>query len=161
LWGFELEFRRSLDALLPALRFWSVNVNYAYVQSDVTIGEQQFSVVTNTERPLEGQSDQVANLGLQFFHPRIGTMVRFLGSYNGERLTEVGAFGLPDIYEAANTSFDVVVSQNLGAWAKGLELKLAATNLLNEKREFLQGGLVQRSYVPGRKVSLSLSFTPF
>jgi hypothetical protein len=161
LWGFELEFRRSLDALLPALRFWSVNVNYAYVQSDVTIGEQQFSVVTNTERPLEGQSDQVANLGLQFFHPQLGTMVRFLGSYNGERLTEVGAFGLPDIYEAASTSFDVVLSQSLGAWAKGLELKLAATNLLNDKREFLQGGLVQRSYVPGRKVSLSLSFTPF
>ena len=80
---------------------------------------------------------------------------------NGERLTEVGAFGLPDIYEAASTSLDLVVSQSLGAWAKGLELKLAGSNLLNEKREFLQAGLVQRSYVPGRKVSLSLSFSPF
>jgi outer membrane receptor protein involved in Fe transport len=161
LWGVELEFRRSLETILPALRFWSVNVNYAYIQSDVTIGEQQFSVVTNTERPLEGQSDQVANLGLQFYQPQWGTMARFLGSYNGERLSEVGAFGLPDIYEAASTSFDVVVSQSLGTFAKGLELKLAGTNLLNDTREFTQGGLVQRSFIPGRKVSLSLSFSPF
>ena len=80
LWGLELEFRRSLESLLPALRLWSVNLNYAYIQSDVTIGEQQLSVVTNTERPLEGQSDQIANLALQFYHPQWGTMVRFLGS---------------------------------------------------------------------------------
>jgi hypothetical protein len=161
LYGLELEFRRSLESMLPALRYWSVNANYAYVQSDVSVGDQQFAVVTNKERPLEGQSDQVANIGLQFDHPSLGTMVRFLGSYTGERLTEVGAFGLPDIYEAAGTSFDVVVSQSLGAWAQGLEIKLAASNLFNDKREFLQGGLVQRSFVPGRKVSLSLSFTPF
>lgn len=161
LWGLELEFRRSLEEMLPALRYWSINVNYAYVQSDVTIGAQQFSVVTSTERPLEGQSDQVANLGMQFYQPQWGTMLRLLGSYNGERLTEVGAFGLPDVYEAASTSLDLVVSQSLAAWVKGVDVKLAASNLLNEEREFLQGGLVQRSYVPGRKVSLSLSFSPF
>lgn len=161
LWGLELEFRRSLDVLVPALEFWSVNFNYAYVQSDVSIGEQQFSVVTNTQRPLEGQSDQVGNVGLQFYHPRWGTMVRVLGAYNGERLTEVGAFGLPDVYEAASTSLDAAFSQSLSPWIQGLELKLAGTNLLNEEREFIQGGLVQRSYQPGRKVSLSLSFTPF
>ncbi|MEO8380849.1 MAG: TonB-dependent receptor, partial [Acidobacteriota bacterium] len=160
LWGLELELRRSLESVLPVLRFWSVNLNYAYVQSDVTIGAQQFSVVTNTERPLEGQSDQVANVGLQFYQPQWGTMLRLLGSYSGERLTEVGAFGLPDIYEAAGTSLDLAMSQSV-SWVKGLEVKLAATNLLNEGREFLQGGLVQRSYVPGRKVSLSLSFSPF
>lgn len=161
LYGIELELRRSLETMLPALRYWSVNVNYAYIQSDVTLGEQQFSVVTSEERPLEGQSDQVANIGLQFYHPRWGTMVRFLGSYSGERLTEVGAFGLPDVYEAANVSFDAVLSQSLGNLAKGLEVKLAGTNLFNDRREFTQGGLIQRSFAPGRKVSLSLSYTPF
>ncbi len=154
LWGLELELRRALT------RLWSVNLNYAWIHSDVTLGEHQFSVVTSKERPLEGQSDQVANLGLQFYHPQWGTMVRLLGSYSGERLTEVGAFGLPDIYEAANASFDVVVSQSI-ALAKGLEIKLAGTNLLNDAREFIQGGEVQRRFQPGRKVSLSLSYTPF
>lgn len=160
LYGLELEFRRSLESLLPALRLWSVNVNYAHIQSNVTVGEHQFSVVTNTERPLEGQSDRIANVGLQFYHPQWGTMVRFLGSYNGERLTEVGAFGLPDIYESAATSLDVVLSQSLG-FAKGLEIKLAGTNLLDAQREFTQGGQIQRRFEPGRKVSLSLSYGPF
>lgn len=160
LWGLELEFRRSLESLMPALRLWSVNMNYAYIQSDVTIGQQQLSVVTNTERPLEGQSDQIVNLALQFYHPQWGTMVRFLGSHSGERLTEVGAFGLPDIYEAASTQFDIVLSQSI-AFAKGLEVKLAGTNLLDSKKEFIQGGAVQRRFDPGRKVSLSLSYSPF
>lgn len=161
LYGLELEFRRSLESLLPALRLWSVNANYAHIESDVQIGEQQFSVVTSTDRPLEGQSDDAGNLALQFHHPQWGTMVRFLGSYAGARLTEVGSFGLPDIYEDAYTSFDVVVSQSLGAIAHGLEIKLAGSNLTNQKREFTQGGEIQRSFDPGRKFSLSLSFTPF
>jgi outer membrane receptor protein involved in Fe transport len=160
LWGLELEFRRSLEALLPSLHHWSVNVNYAYIQSDVTVGEHQYSVVTNKERPLEGQSDQVANVALQFQQPQWGTMFRILGGYNGQRLTEVGAFGLPDIYESPYLSVDVVLSQSL-AFAKGLEVKLAGTNLLDEKREFTQGGQIQRRFDPGRKVSLSLSYSPF
>jgi TonB-dependent receptor len=161
LWGLELEFRHSLETLFAPMRLWSVNVNYAYIQSDVTIGEQQLSVITSTDRPLEGQSDQIANVALQFHHPRWGTMARFFGSYHGERLTEVGAFGLPDIYERANTTFDVVISQNLGVRARGLELKLAGTNLLDERREFTQDSEIQRSLRPGRKVSLSLSYSPF
>jgi len=161
LWGVELEFRRSLEVFSPALRLWSVNVNYANIHSDVVVGEHQFSVVTSTDRPLEGQSDQTANVALQFHHPQWGTMLRLLGSYNGERLAEVGAFGLPDIYEAATKSFDVVVSQSLGSFAHGVELKIAGTNLLNDKRDFIQGGQVQRHYEPGRKVSLSLSYSPF
>lgn len=160
LWGVELEFRRTLEALLPSLQHWSINVNYAYIQSDVTVGEHQYSVVTNKERPLEGQSDQVANVALQFLQPQWGTMLRILGGYNGQRLTEVGAFGLPDIYESPYLSLDIVLSQSLG-FAKGLEVKLAGTNLLDEKREFTQGGQIQRRFDPGRKVSLSLSYSPF
>lgn len=155
LWGLELEFRR------PVARHWSVNLNYAHIRSNVTVGAQQLSVVTSTERPLEGQSDQVANAALQFYQPQWGTMVRVLGAYSGERLTEVGAFGLPDIYESAFTSLDAVFSQSLAAFARGVEIKLAATNLLGEKRRFTQGGALQRLFDPGRKVSLSLSYSPF
>lgn len=160
LWGLELEFRRALDTLLPALRLWSVNLNYAFIESDVTVGEQQLSVVTNLERPLEGQSDQVANLALQFLHPTWGSMIRLLGAYNGQRLTEVGAFGLPDIYEASYSSVDVVFSQALRFLGKGVELKVSGSNLLDGTREFTQGGEIQRRYEPGRTVSFSLSYSP-
>jgi TonB-dependent receptor len=161
LYGLELEFRRSLEPLTPLLRMWSVNANYAHIESNVDVGEHQFSVVTNTERPLEGQSDDVANVALQFYHPQWGTMFRVLGGYSGRRLTEVGAFGLPDTYEDAYTSLDVVFSQSLGALARGVEVKIAGSNLFDAKREFVQGGMLQRQFDPGRKVSVSLSFSPF
>lgn len=159
LWGAELELRRSLQVITPLLDLWSLNFNYAYVQSDVQISAQQVGVVTSLDRPLEGQSDQVANVALQFHHPQRGTMFRILGAYVGERLADVGAYGLPDIYEAAYTSVDAVVSQQL--LMPGLELKLAASNLLDQSRRFLQGAAVQRRYDPGRTVSLSVSYTPF
>ncbi|MHB0969992.1 MAG: TonB-dependent receptor [Thermoanaerobaculia bacterium] len=161
LYGLELELRTDLDRIGTALKHWSVNANFAYIESDVTVGAQQFSVVTNTERPLEGQSNDVVNLALQYFQPQWGTMFRVLAAHSGERLTEVGAFGLPDTYESAFTSVDVVFSQSLQRVLPGLEVKVAGVNLLDEKREFLQGGETQRLFDPGRKLSLSLSYTPF
>ena len=74
---------------------------------------------------------------------------------------EVGAFGLPDIYEAAYTSFDIVLAQSLGRYVPGVDVKLAASNILGARREFVQGGEIQRMFDPGRKVSLSFSYTPF
>lgn len=154
LWGLELELRRAIST------YFSVNSNFTYVDSQVEVGEHNLSVVTNAERSLEGQSDIVGNLALQFYHPVWGTMFRVLGSYTGERLADVGARGLPDTFEQPFTSFDFVVSQSL-AFARGLEVKLAAKNLLGERREFTQGSEIQRIFEPGRKVSLSLSYTPF
>jgi len=161
LWGVELEFRRSLDLITEALRPWSVNANLAHIKSDVEIGPQQLSVLTSSSRPLEGQSDNVANIALQYYRQSSGTMLRFLGAYSGKRLTEVGAFTLPDIYETAHTTFDVVVSQDFNFLARGLELKLTAKNITNSDRELDQGGAVQRRYEPGRSIGLSLSYSPF
>ena len=76
-------------------------------------------------------------------------MVRFLGSYVGDRITDIGAFGLPDIYESAYTSVDFVVSQQIH-FARGLSVKLTGTNILDESREFTQGGEFQRSIDTGR-----------
>ncbi|HEX6178307.1 MAG TPA: TonB-dependent receptor, partial [Thermoanaerobaculia bacterium] len=153
LWGAELEFRKALT------RHVAMNINYAYVNSDATISADQIGVVTNLERPLEGQSDQVANAAVQFYEPKRGTMIRLLASYVGARLADVGAYGLPDIYEAAYSSLDAVLSQRV--LTDALELKIAASNLLDQSREYTQGNQVQRLYKPGRTVSLSLSYTPF
>ena len=161
MWGAEIEFRRSLEQLSQRLRLFSVNANLTYVHSDVDIGEQQLSVATNRERPLEGQSDQVGNVALQFLQPRTGTMARILAGYTGKRVTDVGAYGLPDIYEDSYLSLDAAISQSLGRFVSGVELKLGATNLLDRSREFTQAGAVQRRYSPGRTFSLSLSYSPY
>lgn len=161
LWGLELEFRRSLEVLSSGLRNWSVNFNYAYVSSDVEVGEQDFSVSTSSNRPLEGQSDNVGNLAIQYLKPEWGTMVRLLTTHVGERITDVGSFGLPDIFESSYSYVDLVVSQNLDRLARGLSVKLAAGNLLDEERTFTQGSEIQRLYQPGRTLSLSVSYSLF
>jgi hypothetical protein len=160
LWGGELELRRSLAVLSPALRYWSANLNYTYTSSDVTIGDVDLSVITNSERPLEGQAEHIGNASVQFHHPAWGTMVRLLYTYSGERITDVGAYGLPDIYEQSFTGLDLLWSQQL-RFLKGLELKLGASNLLDESRLYTQGGLVQREYKPGRTYALSFGYTIF
>ncbi|MEW6336608.1 MAG: TonB-dependent receptor domain-containing protein [Acidobacteriota bacterium] len=161
LWGAEFEFRRSLAVVASALRRWSVNLNYAYVQSDVTIGQQDLSVVTNLSRPLEGQSEHVGNAAIQYYKPEWGTLGRLLFNYTGERITDVGAYGLPDILEAAHGSLDLLLSQELKFIAPQLELKLNATNLLDETRELTQGGEIHRSYKPGRVFGASLAYSFF
>lgn len=161
LYGAEVELRRGLAIVSPALRDWSVNANYAWIKSDVVVGLQQLEATTSANRPLQGQADQSGNLALQFFRPGPGTLVRLLGAYIGRRLSDVGAFGLPDIYEQPYTSIDAVVSQRIDHLANGLDLKLAVNNLLDRKREFIQSRYVQRSYIPGRTISISISYTPF
>ncbi len=159
LWGVELEFRRSLGLFTPLLERFALNVNYAYINSEVTLGEQQMSVATSTSRPLEGQSDQVGNVAIQFYEPRWGTMVRVLAAYVGERITDVGAYGLPDIYQDAYSTIDFVFSQQI--FRENVELKLTASNLLDEVRQFSQGDKIHRRLEPGRSFGLSLSYTPF
>lgn len=157
--GIEVELRRSLAVLTPALRWWSMNFNYSFVDSDVTIPDAALSVITNTNRPLQGQAEHVGNVALQFYQPTWGTMVRLLYSYTGERLTDVGAYGLPDIYENGFESLDLVYTQQLDFLVRGLELKLAGTNLLDSVQEYTQGAELQRAYSTGRTLGLSLAYS--
>ncbi len=159
--GAEVEYRQSLAVVSPVLNRWTVNLNYAYVNASVEVGERQLSVITNTSRPLEGQSKHVGNLALQYFQPTWGTMVRAMYNFTGRRIYEVGAYGLPDVYEDDFGVLDLVVSQSLDRLFPGLELKLSGTNLLDAERAFTQGGRIHRKYANGRGFGLSVGYTVF
>jgi len=159
--GVEVEVRQSLAALWSLLQRWTVNLNYAFVDASVAVGQRNLSVITNTSRPLEGQSRHMGNLALQYVHPTWGTMVRALYNFTGRRIHEVGAYGLPDIYEEDLGVLDLVVSQALDGLLPGLELKLSGTNLLNAEHSFTQGGQVHRRYNTGRGIAVSFGYTAF
>ncbi len=156
--GAEVEYRQSLAVVSPVLERWTVNLNYAFVKAAVEVGERNLSVITNTARPLEGQSKHVGNVALQYYVPASKTMVRAMYNLTGRRISEVGAYGLPDIYEDTLGVLDLVVSQGLDRVLRGLELKLSGTNLLNAERSFTQGGRIHRQYSAGRGLGISLSF---
>jgi len=148
--GIELEARKNFS------RSWGVNLNYSYVHSMIQVGRQVGQVQTTTRRPLAGQSPHVVNAQLIFRHPKLDLDARLLFHYFGARITDVGALGLPDIFEAARGTVDFVVARHFGPWA----VSASAGNLTNRQVLFTQGGLPQRRYRTGRDMFLSLGYSP-
>lgn len=154
--GFELEARIGLSYLTAALDDFGLTANYTWVDSEVSLTEEQRRLSSNATRPLQGQSPYVINVGLLYERPDWGTTAQVLYNVFGRRLTEVGSLGLPDRYEEPVHRLDVVASQGLGA---GFSLKLAATNLLDEEVVETVGDIEVSRYRPGVGASASLGWS--
>jgi outer membrane receptor protein involved in Fe transport len=161
-YGAELELRRELGSLWAGLRDVSAVVNYTYVDSQIEIDPNESALsLTNPDHPLTGQPEQLGNVGLEWRQPEWGSALRLLYNHVGEKLFTGGTFGLPDVYEEARDTFDLIWSQELAFVAPGLGVKLSGTNLTDEERLWTQGGGTYRRYEPGRTFGLSLSYEPF
>jgi len=159
-YGIELDLRKNLGFLGASLSPLVGILNYTFVDSDVTIPRTDIVVLTTLRRPLEGQSRHVFNTVVEYSHPVSRTTVRTLLNFQGSRITDVGALGLPDIIEDGYTRLDTVILQPLGA-SRRWNLRFSAENLLDEKVRYTQGGLPQRVYRPGRTFNVSLSYDFF
>jgi len=163
-YGGELEIRTGLGFIGDPLRTLSVNGNFTLVESDVDMpetatiapgGTQVTASFADEDRPLQGQSPYVVNLGLTYLQPDWGTTVSALYNRFGERISSIGAGGLPNIHEEARGVLDIVLLQPLAdAWS----LKLSAENVLDDDVEFTQGDQLLRRYAPGTSVSLGISW---
>ena len=166
--GGELEARKELVISERGLRGVSIggNVSLLYSQVDLEgVAGQQTSKV----RALQGQSPFVVNLFAELDRPEWGTQLRVLYNVFGERIDQVGAFGLPDKYEQPRHQLDITVAQKLPS---GLSLRLSARNLVNSPVQIIQRGTLPGSggaegpkvqettvrYTTGQTVSLSLSY---
>jgi TonB-dependent receptor len=147
--GIELEARRRLA------EFLTIGANYTFVDSQITLTPAAAQVQTSLERPLAGQSKNLFNAMVQ-----VGTSaatVRLLYNFFGERISDVGSVGLPDILEDSRGSMDLVVSSR---W-RALTVRFTAENLADEAFTFTQGGLTQREYSLGRTIGVSFGVSMF
>lgn len=150
-YGMELEYRRSFDFLTKAtgkkvfenLTFFT---NLSLIKSKIIFNALSSAV---TERPLQGQSPYVLNLGLQFSDPKTGWGANI--SYNkiGRRIAFVGApklakYGL-DIYENPRTVVDLQISKSCKKW----DYKLTAGDLLAQSLVFYQDINNDKKYSSG------------
>ncbi|HSR52491.1 MAG TPA: TonB-dependent receptor [Acidobacteriota bacterium] len=158
--GFELDFRRGLGFLTRALENFSVNANYTFVDSEVDIVPDANLTVTSLIRPLQGQSRHIFNAIFEYANPNWGTSARALLNFQGDRISDVGSFGIPDIIESGRPSLDTVLIQPLGASRKW-SLKFSAENLLNNDVEYTQGDRIQRLFRTGRKFGITISYSFF
>lgn len=152
-YGLELEFRRRLDALNPSLEPFSVNVNVTLVKSEIDI-EPGVGVQTSDSRALQGQSPYVINLTLGYDNADKGWQGNMLYNVFGKRISEVGAQGLPDVYEQPRHQLDFNVKKKHGKFT----YKFSAKNLLDSKVLYKQDTGVFREHRAGRSFSLGLSY---
>ena len=148
--GIELEARKRL-------RDWLyVGGNYSYISSNVSLTPQAAQVQTSLERPLAGQSNNLLNVLAEV---RYGSAsFRALYNFVGDRITDVGALGLPDIIQEGRNQLDLVYSQRV---FRRLTLRASVDNLTNDPYEFSQGDQRQRYFELGRTFSVSFSFSAF
>jgi TonB-dependent receptor len=158
--GFELEARKNLGFLNPRLREFNVQGNFTFVDSNIRIRQQDASILTSQERPLLGQSRYIYNVITEWAKPQWRSNARFYVNWVSRRITDVGTFGVPDIYQEANTFIDFVYQLQLdeaGRWG----LRFDAENLADNRYRWTQGPFDQRLYQLGRTFKAGVSFTLF
>lgn len=133
--GIELEFRKSLASLGVSkfLRNTSFNLNAAWINSNVDVGVAATNQVQN--RPLQGQSPYIINLGLYYFDEVSGFSVNTAYNVFGPRIVSVGDTNFPTWWEMPRHSVDVQIAK---VWKKRFETKLNVRNLLDATYSIFQ-----------------------
>jgi len=134
--GIEAEARKSLGFIKGMDKF-SLVMNATWINSKVQFDQSSLF----RDRPLEGQSPYIVNVGLYYFNDNKGMMFSALYNVIGKRIAAVGRPSpnqwedIPDIYEMPRNLIDLTFSKSLG---KHLEIKGGVKDLLNQKIEYVQ-----------------------
>lgn len=138
-YGAEVEIRKRLD-FADFLKNFTLQGNVAYIQSKVQ--DPNLKV----DRPLQGQSPYLFNLGLLFDKEEKGFNATLLFNKIGQRLAYVGSpeDGYPDIYEAGRALLDLQLAQKF--LKKKAEVRLSISDMLNSKRYFYQNAGGKESF---------------
>ena len=165
--GLELEVRKSLASLSasPVLEKMSLLFNAALIYSKVQLREGAEGQSNN--RPLQGQSPYILNVGLNYNNTDKDFQVNLLYNVIGKRIFAIGFEGYPDLYEMPRNVVDLTFSKGIkDRWV----IKGGVTDLLNQAALILQDGNqdgkfdrkkdeVMQSYSPGSLFTLGFSYT--
>jgi len=164
-YGLEVEMRKKLD-FIAGLKNFTLQANGAYMYSRVK--DSKF----NVNRPLQGQSPFVANVGLLYDIEKLGLNATLLYNQIGNRIYLVGDIsagaGSPDIYEASRPLLDFQLAKKV-LKSKG-EVRLNYSDILNRTQYFYQNvnenkGLQKGTDVyrftrkPGSTVSITFNYS--
>lgn len=158
--GLELEFRQGLKKYSKRLADLSVQANFTFVNSDVVIPVAQFPQLTSRNRPLVGQSRFIYNAIAEWTKPKLRSSARFYANSVSRRITDVGTFRLPDIYQERNTFLDAVYQFDIregGKWS----LRFSAENLTDNVYRYSQADFLVRSFRIGRTFTIGTSYSFF
>ena len=141
--GIEFEFRKSLGFLLKSLENLKFNINASYIESDLTMFEDEYNRRVNAardgesiekSRELQGQSPYLINAGLNYSDSEIGLQTGLFFNVQGETLEVVGTGIVPDVYTVPFNSLNFTFNKKLGEEKKST-VDIKVSNILNSKRK--------------------------
>lgn len=158
--GIELEMRQDLGQVWGALKEFSLSSNFTMVDSNIQIKPEDAAILTSQNRPLLGQSRVIYNGSLQWARSRWHSDARLFAGYVSRRITDVGTFRLPDIYQEATPNIDFVYQYTRGERGQWV-YRVEGENLTNTDFRWTQGAFTQRQYVLGRTFQVGLTYSFF
>ena len=125
--GVEFEGRKKLD-FASALKNFTLFGNLSYIHNRVKFGNKEL------DRPMQGQSPYIINIGLQYDVEKAGINTTLLFNQIGRRIVYVGGSDAPAIWERPRPLLDFQIAKKL--LNDRAELKLNVSDILN-KENFL------------------------
>ena len=125
--GVELEYRKKLDVINNKFKNFTLTGNISYIYSKV-------KDTLSLNRPLQGQSPYLVNIGLQYDIEKIGFSSTVLFNQIGRRILFVGNEAVSNIWEHPRPVLDLQLAQKVFK-SKG-EVKLNVSDILNKGAYF-------------------------
>ena len=167
--GLELEVRKGLSNLTgsPLVDRMSLLFNAALITSTVKL--KAGTVGQSDNRPLQGQSPYIINMGLNYNDTRKDLQINLLYNVIGKRIIAVGFQGFPDIYEMPRNVIDLTFSKG---FAERWQIKGGIQDILNQPYFLAQskniagtdspkrtGDLTVQKFKTGQYISLGFAYT--
>lgn len=157
-YGLEFEVRKSLAFLGEYATNFLLNVNYAIINSEVSIS--QGGDGATDKRQMWGQSPYTLNVGVYFVEPELRTSINLSYNIYGRRIVQVAQQGVfefsdPHVYELPRGVVDLSIAQPISDM---FQVRLSIRDLLNAPIEWEQGGVKTYSTLRGRSVGLSFGY---
>lgn len=126
LYGVELEVRKNLNFISPALDNWKFSGNFSYIYS--RMDPLNFTdVIYERVRPFTGQPEYIINASLIYENKDIDFDGVLSLNTLGDQLMLIGLEETPDTYLRGRSQLDLTLRKKIG----GLTVKFNAQNLLN------------------------------
>lgn len=126
--GLEAEFRKKLDAVSPGLKNFTLQGNVSYIYNRVKDEEKTL------DRPMQGQSPYVVNVGLQYDVEKLGLNTTVLFNQIGRRILLVGNEQVPAIWERGRPLLDFQIAKKV-LKNKG-EIRFNVQDIFNQRAYF-------------------------
>ncbi|HEU4901562.1 MAG TPA: TonB-dependent receptor, partial [Flavisolibacter sp.] len=147
-YGGEFEFRKKLGFLTDALHNFTATGNVSYI----------FSKVKDTvavDRPLQGQSPYLVNVGLQYDLEKAGLTTTALFNQIGRRILFVGNEAIPNIWENPRPLLDIQIAKKV--LNKKGEVRLNVSDIFNRRAIFYHDLDGSKTYKQGSKDATAIS----